>query len=54
MELTKIKGIGPKTEKLFNKLGVMTCEDLVRYDAYMPPAPPAMSLSVPSAQFRER
>ena len=42
MELTKIKGIGPKTEKLFNKLGVYTCEDLVRYypvhyDAYMPP-----------------
>ena len=42
MELTKIKGIGPKTEKLFNKLGVFTCEDLIRYypvhyDAYMPP-----------------
>ena len=42
MELTNIKGIGPKTEKLFNKLGVFTCEDLVRYypihyDAYMPP-----------------
>ena len=44
MELTRIKGIGPKTEKLFNKLGVFTCEDLVRYypvhyDAYMPPCP---------------
>ena len=31
MELTELKGIGPKTEKLFQKLGIRTVEDLV-YD----------------------
>ena len=31
MELTELKGIGPKTEKLFLKLGIRTVEDLV-YD----------------------
>ena len=31
MELTELKGIGPKTEKLFQKLGIWTVEDLV-YD----------------------
>lgn len=31
MKLTDIKGIGPKTEELFQKLGVRTVEDLVRY-----------------------
>lgn len=31
MELTELKGIGPKTEKLFQKLGIQTVEDLV-YD----------------------
>jgi len=31
MELTGIKGIGEKTEGLFNKLDIQTAEDLVRY-----------------------
>ena len=31
MELTELKGIGPKTEKLFQRLGVQTAEDLVYY-----------------------
>ena len=31
MELTELKGIGPKTEKLFQKLGIRTVEDLVYY-----------------------
>lgn len=31
MELTELKGIGPKTEKLFQKLGIWTVEDLVYY-----------------------
>lgn len=31
MELTELKGIGPKTEKLFKKLGIRTVEDLVYY-----------------------
>lgn len=31
MELTELKGIGPKTEKLFQKLGIQTVEDLVYY-----------------------
>lgn len=31
MELTELKGIGPKTEKLFQKLGIRTAEDLVYY-----------------------
>lgn len=31
MKLTEIKGIGPKTEELFCKIGVDTVEDLVRY-----------------------
>ena len=42
MKLTDIKGIGPKTEELMNRLGIFTPEDLVRYypvgyDAYEPP-----------------
>ncbi|MDO4478342.1 MAG: ATP-dependent DNA helicase RecG [Lachnospiraceae bacterium] len=41
-ELTKLKGIGPKTAALFDKLGIRSCEDLigtypVHYDAYEPP-----------------
>ena len=31
MKLTDIKGIGPKTEGLMNRLGIFTPEDLVRY-----------------------
>ena len=31
MELTELKGIGPKTEKLFQKPGIRTVEDLVYY-----------------------
>ena len=31
MELTELKGIGPKTENLFQKLGIRTVEDLVYY-----------------------
>ncbi len=42
MKLTDLKGVGPKTEELFNRVGVFTPEDLVHfypvgYDAYMPP-----------------
>ncbi len=44
MKLTDIKGIGPKTEELMNKVGILTAEDLVRYypagyDAYTAPVP---------------
>ena len=31
MNIREIKGIGEKTEKLFNKLGVETTEDLLEY-----------------------
>ncbi len=31
MTLTDLKGIGPKTEKLFNKLGIYTVSDLLYY-----------------------
>ncbi len=31
MTLTDLKGIGPKTEKLFNKLGIFTVRDLLYY-----------------------
>ena len=31
MNLSDIKGIGPKTEKLFNKAGVFTVDDLLKY-----------------------
>ena len=31
MNIRKVKGIGEKTEKLFNKLGVFTIEDLLEY-----------------------
>ncbi len=42
MKLTDIKGIGPKTEMLFQKIGVYTPEDLIRYypihyDKFNPP-----------------
>lgn len=42
MELTDLKGIGPKTAALLNKVGVTTPEELVRYypvgyDEYTPP-----------------
>ena len=42
MRLQELKGIGPKTEKLFQKVGVMSAEDLIRYypvhyDEYLPP-----------------
>lgn len=41
-ELTRLKGIGEKTEKLFFNLGIMSCEDLLRsypvhYEAYGEP-----------------
>ncbi len=44
MRLQELKGIGPKTEKLFQKVGVMSAEDLIRYypvhyDEYLPPVP---------------
>ena len=32
MKLTDIKGIGPKTEELFHKIGVETAEDLMTGD----------------------
>lgn len=34
MELTSIKGIGPKTEKSFSKLGINSIEDLLSYYPY--------------------
>lgn len=42
MELTKLKGIGPKTAELFARLGITTCEELIHsypihYDAYEKP-----------------
>lgn len=42
MRITELKGIGEKTEKLFQKVGVYTVEDLIRYypsnyDEYTPP-----------------
>ena len=42
MRLQELKGIGPKTEKLFQKVGVRSAEDLIRYypvnyDEYLPP-----------------
>ena len=44
MKLTDIRGIGPKTEQLFNRLGIFTAEDLIRYypvsyDEYKDPVP---------------
>ena len=44
MKLTEIKGIGPRTEALFEKLHIMTAEDLIsyyplHYDEYLPPVP---------------
>ena len=44
MRLQELKGIGPKTEKLFEKVGVTSAEDLIRYypvhyDEYLPPVP---------------
>ena len=42
MRITELKGIGEKTEKLFQKTGVYTVEDLIRnypanYDHYTEP-----------------
>lgn len=42
--LRELKGVGEKTEKLFQKLNITTVEDLLRYyprdyDAYEPPVP---------------
>lgn len=42
MKISGLKGIGTKTEQLFNRLGVYTAEDLLtfyprRYDVYEPP-----------------
>ena len=42
MKLTDIKGIGPKTEKLYEKLGITSAEDLIHYypvsyDICLPP-----------------
>ncbi len=42
--VTKLKGIGEKTEKSLNKLAIFTVSDLIRhyprgYDAYEPPVP---------------
>ena len=34
MELTKIKGIGPKTLSLLNKLNIEDIDDLIRYYPY--------------------
>ena len=31
MRLQELKGIGPKTEKLFEKVGATSAEDLIRY-----------------------
>ena len=50
MKLTDIKGIGPKTEALMNRLGIFTPEDLVRYypagyDLYQSPV--AVSAALP-------
>lgn len=43
MKISGLKGIGSKTEQLFNRLGVFRAEDLLtfyprRYDVYEPPA----------------
>ncbi len=43
MELTELRGIGPKYRELLGRLGIETPEDLVRYypihyDAYLPPS----------------
>lgn len=42
MELTSLKGIGPKTAELFNKLGIHSCEELIEsyplhYESYDAP-----------------
>ena len=34
MDLNNIKGIGEKTQKLFNKIGVFSVEDLLTYYPY--------------------
>ncbi len=54
MKLTDIKGIGPKTEALFQKLGVSTQESLLRYypigyDSYE--APVTVSEAAPGGRF---
>lgn len=53
MKLTEIKGIGPKTEALFEKVGINSVEDLIRdypagYDAFE--APVAAGAAVPGAK----
>lgn len=53
MKITELKGIGPKTEALFEKIGVSSVEDLIRdypagYDAFE--APVAAGAAVPGAK----
>ncbi len=53
MELTSISHVGPKTEKLFQKLGVTDCESLrmyypIHYDEYLPPV--AAKAAVPGSK----
>ena len=45
MKLTELKGIGPKTEELFERIGVHSAEELIRYypagyDVFLPPCSP--------------
>ena len=35
MELADVKGLGPKKNLLFNKLGINTIEDLITYYPYI-------------------
>ncbi len=44
MKLTELKGVGPKTEALFEKIGILTVEDLIHdypmhYERYEEPVP---------------
>lgn len=57
MQLTEIPGVGPKTAALFEKVGVKSCEDLLRYypihyDAYLPPV--AVGALTPGAKCAVR
>ena len=57
--VSSLKGIGEKTGKLFEKLGVITIDDLLSYyprayDTYEPPEPPFQSRRTFCVQERSR
>lgn len=59
MTLREIKGIGPKTEELMNRLQIYTAEDLLRYyplgyDLYPSPTPVALISPGGKAAVRAR